>query len=289
MNNLIKMNFYRLIHSTCTWVILALAIFFAVISAALMKSDKELMEAEAYLVETETYTDDDGNVVTDENTEEISLGISVDTPYEHDGFIPSVMDYVASDVTSGMVQLFAMIFTVLFINAEVSSGYIKNIARAKNGKFKPVLAKLMVAIIYTVFLNLAYIGASLISVKLIIGPEKWGLGKEAAIFMAGLILIQMAISSFIGLITVISKSSVIGITVGCFELCGVTYVLAGLINKVIDSSRIDISRYMITPNINSLSLSMGSDDIIRVLAVETVWILVCVMTSVILTQKRDIV
>ena len=289
MNNLIKMNFYRLIHSTCTWMILVLAILFAVISAALMKSDKELMEAEEYLVETETYTDDDGNVVTDENTAEISLGIYVDTPYEHDGFIPSVMDYVASDVTSGMVQLFAMIFTVLFINAEVSSGYIKNIARAKNGKFKPVLAKLMVAIIYTIFLNLAYIGASLISVKLMIGPEKWGLDKEAAIFMAGLILIQMAISSFIGLITVISKSSVIGITVGCFELCGVTYILAGLINKVIDSSRIDISRYMITPNLNSLSLSMGSDDIIRVLAVEAVWILICVITSIILTQKRDTV
>ena len=148
MLNMIKMDVYRMFRTKSMYVIWIILMASALLTSFLSKIDYDAVNKEweqQQAVERQADTDgqtvdvvnaqdieeqqaDDSNKeqLSQQNTDNVNLGMSVELPTEP-GKKVTVMDVFFSNAQGKFYALFLVIFAVMFATADIKSGYIKNI------------------------------------------------------------------------------------------------------------------------------------------------------------------
>lgn len=284
MIKLIKMNLYRVFHSKSTWIMLLVVIGFALFSGYMEKEDFN-MQKEAY--EKGEYQE------SEEEEEQVEMGISVSTPFNEkwvDGSKVRVLEFICADISSGIMLIMVTIFAVLFVHAEDSSGFVKNIAGQVKRRWMLYLSKTIIVMAFTFFSLLLYsfiqgivLMATLDNVAL--GTEIFG---DTVKFVLAQWFMYSAFASGLILAVTVIRSTAISITWGELSALGFGSIIAGFINKLIDNKDFNISDYFLTDNIKALSWDSAQSDFIDALVLALIFFAVYNLIGMIWVNKRDV-
>lgn len=277
MLNLIKMNLYRMLHTTNIYILLIISFLFALLTVSMIDSYNDFQVAAEQM---ESETDDNVN---------ITFGISSNVPINDDGTIPSFLEYYIADVASGIALLFLIIGSVLFVNREAKSGFVKNIVTQTEHRVNIYISKLITLIIYIVVSLLLYGLAEYIMLMIYYkGDMIFGLAvfDDFIIRFMLFILLYAAFISGTTMLTTITKSTTLGITIGMLTLMGGTSMIYTFISEKID---LNISKYTITDSIKNLSMMTSSDDMLKIFILGIGYAIVYNLIAMIYFTKKDVV
>lgn len=279
MIRLIKMNFYRMIHSKYSYVILlSLVAFISFVAIVTKVEEKAEQSAQGVSTEVENTGDDDLN------TAEPDVGIQVQSMDIEK--TPTIMDYAVGNLQGGLILVFLTIFITIFVHAEEGSGFVKNIARQSKHKRSIIISKLPAIIAYTIVVLLVYIAITIILMKMLNPDYPLGFSVELLGFIGGETLLAISFASLISFLTTIMRSTALGMTVGMLLATGMGTLITNGIEILIDNA-IDVDQYTIIGNIMMLPFEIVTEDYVRAILVGVVWFIVWNVLSVIVVEKRD--
>lgn len=270
MIKLTKMNFYRMIHSRYTYVILMSIVAMITFANIVTKFDGT--------------RDEDTKVSQEANEQDADVGVTVNSV--DDNTDPVIMDYVIFDIKKGLLLIFTTIFVTIFVHAEEGSEFIKNIARQSKHKRSCVLAKLPAVVLYTAAVIILYVGMTILIAKILNPSYPIGMKPDLVGYLGTQILLATAFSALISSLTVIVRNKVLGIVVGMLLAMGFGSLITNALGLITDHV-IDFDKYTIIGNINRLPFDIVNEDYIRAIIVAVVWFVIWTVLSVIVVEKRD--
>lgn len=282
MFNLCKMNCYRMARSKSTWVILISAMCFAAFSIFMGMIDLESLAEEEHPEEI-------SKLESMIDNSDVKFGINVRPPVAEDGGTPSLMEFVAADEQSGVLLLFLTVFVALFIHSEYSSGFVKNISRQKRHPSMTAVSAFSVIPVYSVLLMLGYALVQMILAKMLYPDAALGLTGGAVGYMAVQFVLMCAFGSGVAFVTLAVRNCAFGIVAGMLTACGMGYLFSGLVNLLLRALKFDLNRFLVIGSINSLTLKSGTGELLSCAAVGLAWIVVWILLSGMVTEKRDVV
>lgn len=284
MIKLIKMNLYRVFHSKSTWIMLLVTIGFALFSGYMEKEDYN-MQKEAY--EKGEYQE------SEEEGEQVEMGISVKTPFNEkwvEGSEVRVLEFICADISSGIMLIMVTIFAVLFVHAEDSSGFVKNIAGQVKRRWILYLSKTIIVMAFTLFLLVLY--SIVQAIVLMATLDNAALGMEifsdAVKFLLAQWFMYSAFASGLILAVTVIRSTAISITWGELSALGFGTIIAGFVNRLVDKKGFDISNYFLTDNIRALLWDSTQSDFIDALVLALIFFAVYNLIGMIWVNKRDV-
>lgn len=300
MLNLIRMNGYRARHMTCMYVLGIIICLFAIFSIATISTTSgEIKDGEFVPYETpaeameagynEAKAEAEGTAEDSDNDVTIQLGLISEQPIRADGTITSYLAYIYEDITSGIMLIFMTIAVVLFFNREQNSGFIKNIASKSTSRVNIYFSKFIVMALYTLVSLLLLAVAEYIALLVYYkGDVKFGVDVIGDFLpkMGIIFLLHLAFISGVVMVTTLSKSSTLGITIGMLANTGFSTFIVMPIKAWFD---IDISKYLVTPNIAKLNLNSTGDVITDTFLVGIIWLIVYNIIGCAYFAKKDIV
>ena len=149
MLNMIRMEVFRMFKTKSMyiiWVVMAVCVLFANSLSAEEIQDYSMEEKQ------EMY-----EAAMSDEEEEVMFGMYVTLPTKP-GEEVSVFDGFYANVKGKFIALFMVIFTVLYATADITSGYVKNIAGQVRNRGNLILAKAVALILYTVLTMLLFTG-----------------------------------------------------------------------------------------------------------------------------------
>ncbi|MDE6232704.1 MAG: ABC transporter permease [Lachnospiraceae bacterium] len=279
MIRLIKMNIYRALHSKSTWILLIVTMAFGLFAAYMEKTDLDMMKDSYDMINNAAEQDEE------------PMGITVQTPDIHeDGTEPYILEYVCADIGSCILCISVTIFAVIFVNAEYSSGFVKNIAGQVKRRWGLYASKMVVIMIFTMLFMIVYAAAQIIALSIFLENPDFGvnmIGNTIKYALAEWCLYSAFASGLVLAVTVLNNTP-IGIIWGLLSSMGFGTIVGGFINKVVDIDDFNICKYFVTENIKSLvrtgTASEYADALILALAFFTVYNLLGIMW----VNKKDI-
>lgn len=280
MFNLLKMDMYRLLHSTVTWITISFAIIMAIFSVAMTDMDIQASQ-------------ENPPAAIEEMTAEQQVGITVTGNPEWASGKMELGDIISMEVQSGLITILCVIFAALFVNAEQKNGYIKNIGGQFPKRWKLIASKFLAVAVQTFVLLLVFA-----AVTAAVSFLFWGNQVYVASF--GILLKALGIQYLlhIGLVTVImflsilTRSTAFSATAGILICSGLTAFLYSGINQMISNVKpmwdFDINNYALESNIRSVGVDTISDVMLRSAIVGIVFVIVFIVFSMITVQKRDV-
>lgn len=319
MLNLIRMNLYRMTKTKSLYILLICSLSFCLLSCYMDEVDYiAIQKEETETITEETSSEDKKTDSTSENTsledegaesindnkgtdgitiekvdeidpEEGSFGIAVQTPDKTDGKNPVFLEYFHAHLASGMLLLFLIIGSALYVNGESKCGFIKNIAGQTRHKSYIYIAKIFALAIYAAFSMLAYELVHYIGLKLFL-PYKLSFGTEYLDQSTKLLLVTfllyMAFISAIALLVTLSHSTSLGITVGILVDCGFLLLFIPYLEKLF---HVKIMKYLITTNMQQLLLDASSKCIQQCVYVGGMFLLIYLLCGTVYFTKKDVV
>ncbi len=285
MFNLIKMDFYRMLHSVSTWVILAITVVLAVFAVSMTETDIQAMTEDPQYA-NEQQGEVDGN-------EDRMIGISTTAnPEWVDGDIEAG-ELISTQVSSGLLVLLCVIFTAMFASAEQKNGYVKNIAGQLPNRGMLALSKLAVLAV-----QLCFLLAVFALVTALTGALLWGgrfyLGSVFSLlrFLGVQYLLHLGFASVILFLSILSRSSAFSMVVGLLAGMGTLVPIYSMVNKLVydiqPDWKFDISKFTLDGNVLMASIGAAPGTMVRAAVVGGVFLAVCALLSMAVMQKRDI-
>lgn len=283
MLNLIKMELYRLFHSTSTWIL-----FFFTISAAVFTVVMTKIDVSGMASRTGTGAEQAGEQEID-----FAFGIYTETKEEWADGEVLFSELLGSELASGMFLILVTIFVSVFVHAEQKNGYLKNIAGQLPGRWLLALSKLAALLVWGVCMF------SLLSVAMAVaGRVCFGralildsVGKLFAV-LGGQFLLHMAFAVLLMFLCTLSGSAALSITVGLLISCKVTALLYSLTDRMMKSvfgrETFDSGRYAIEMNIAKYMYAAEREEIVPMLLSAGVILTAAVCLTAVVLQKRDV-
>lgn len=296
MLNLIRMNLYRMIKTKSLYILLLCSVSFCLLSCYMDRYDYiEIQKEETETIAEETLSEDETTTgITFEKADEIdpesgSFGIAVQTPDKTDGKNPVFLEYFHAYLASGMLLLFLIIGSALYVNGESKCGFIKNIAGQTRHKSYIYIAKIIAMAIYAAFFILLYGLLHYIGLKLFL-PYQLSFGKEHLAQSAKLLLVTfllyMAFVSAIALLVTLTRSTSAGITIGLLVNMGFLALFIPYLEKLF---HVKIQKYLITTNMQQLLLGASSKCIQQSIYVGGIFLLIYLLCGTVYFTKKDVV
>lgn len=296
MLNLIRMNLYRMVKTKSLWVVLFCMGMFCVFSCSMSKMDLEEKEKAA-----DTINAGNGNADTEslmgfykgEDDEEVDtvFGISVNVPEKKNGETPAFLEFYNSDLASGIVLVFLTIGCAMYFNGEVKSGFLKNIAGQTRHKSSIFLSKVFANMIYILLALLFYGIVQYICLKFLLADQfmlRFGKEylKETGLLVLSIYLLHLAFSGGIALVTVVFRSTAVGITVGMLSAFGLMNSFVPYIEKSMD---IKLLKYMVTTNVHQMLIGTAEKDVMFAISVGILYSVLYYLLGTIYFTKKDVV
>ena len=219
-----------------------------------------------------------------------NLGMDVILPTKP-GADVSVFDGFYANVKGKFIALFMVIFTVLYATADITSGYVKNIAGQVRNRGNLIFAKAAAFLLYVVLTMLLFIGVQMLSNaisyrKLVIGP-----GKEFFQYAAMQTLLHFALVMVIMCVAVVLRNNVISMMISVCVCMNVLIMLYGVVDQAVEKLGIHdfhmmdytVSGKIVTLGMNAAPKTMGMAALVGI-----VFIVVMLTISMTVFQKRDI-
>lgn len=281
MLNMIRMEVFRMFKTKSQYVIWMVMIACVFLTNSL--SAEEIltfsMEEKQEMYEAAMDGEESGN-----------LGMDVTLPTKP-GADVSVFDGFYANVKGKFIALFMVIFTVLYATADITSGYVKNIAGQVRNRGNLIFAKAAALLLYVVLTMLLFIGVQTLSnaisyQKLVMGP-----GKEFFQYAAMQTLLHFALVMVIMCVAVVLRNNVISMMISVCVCMNILIMLYGVVDQAVEKLGIHdfhMIDYTVSGKIVNLGMNAAPKAMGMAALVGIVFIVVMLAISMTVFQKRDI-
>ena len=264
MTNLIKSEFYRMIKSKSTYVIL---IIFSLLTLVNPLTFKAVFSAKSG------------------HSGAISDGTSV--------YNTTILNFVEENLSGGVLLLMAVIFMVIYYNAEINHGYIKSILSYVGRRKNLAIANFIVAEITLLAMFILNVAVTSIGSIILLNDIKFGDFSEFLPWCLIQFLFHSAINALMMLLTYLTRSTALSMTVGICIASGIPNLIYTLITMLgirylNFPDTFSLSDYSVSQNIMSLELDASGNELIRPILVGVITLASAFILSCIVIKKKDI-
>ena len=283
MLNMIRMELYRMFKTKSLyviWLVLAAGILFTTgLSADEMKT--YTMEEKQEMYEYAT---------GQQKSDTVNLGMDVTVPTKP-GDTVSVFDLFYGNIKGKFLALFMVIFAVLYSTADMTSGFIKNIAGQVRDRRGLVFAKGVSLFVYTVLTMLIFTGIQTISNALFLDELVFGPVKEFLQYAGIQTLLHFALLIIVMCIAIVLRNNVISMMLSVCLCMNVLVIFYSFLDNLIAKARIKnfhVLEYTVTGNISFLETNVTAKMAVTALAVSIAFVIVMIEVCSTVFKKRDI-
>lgn len=283
MLNMIRMELYRMFKTKSLyviWLVLAAGILFTTgLSADEMKT--YTMEEKQEMYEYAT---------GQRESETVNLGMDVTVPTKP-GDTVSVFDLFYGNIKGKFLALFMVIFAVLYSTADMTSGFIKNIAGQVRDRRGLVFAKGVSLFVYTVLTMLIFTGIQTISNALFFDELVFGPVKEFLQYAGIQTLLHFALLIIVMCIAIVLRNNVISMMLSVCLCMNVLVIFYSFLDNLIAKAHIKnfhVLEYTVTGNISFLETNVTAKMAVTALAVSIAFVIVMIEVCSTVFKKRDI-
>ena len=283
MLNMIRMELYRMFKTKSMyviWLVLAVGILFTTgLSADEMKT--YTMEEKQEMYEYAT---------GQRESETVNLGMDVTVPTKP-GDTVSVFDLFYGNIKGKFLALFMVIFAVLYSTADMTSGFVKNIAGQVRDRRRLVFAKGVSLFVYTVLTMLIFTGIQTISNALFFDELVFGPVKEFLQYAGIQTLLHFALLIIVMCIAIVLRNNVISMMLSVCLCMNVLVIFYSFLDYLISKAHIKnfhVLEYTVTGNISFLETNVTAKMAVTALAVSIAFIIVMIEVCSTVFKKRDI-
>ena len=283
MLNMIRMELYRMFKTKSMyviWLVLAVGILFTTgLSADEMKT--YTMEEKQEMYEYAT---------GQRESETVNLGMDVTVPTKP-GDTVSVFDLFYGNIKGKFLALFMVIFAVLYSTADMTSGFIKNIAGQVRDRRGLVFAKGVSLFVYTVLTMLIFTGIQTVSNALFFDEFVFGPVKEFLQYAGIQTLLHFALLIIVMCIAIVLRNNVISMMLSVCLCMNVLVIFYSFLDNLIAKAHIKnfhVLEYTVTGNISFLETNVTAKMAVTALAVSIAFIIVMIEVCSTVFKKRDI-
>lgn len=283
MLNMIRMELYRMFRTKSLyviWMILTAGIIFTTYLGA--------EEWKSYTMEEkqEQYAYATGEL----QEEQVNFGMSVTIPTKP-GADVTVFDLFYANIKGKFIALFMVIFAVLFSTADLTSGFVKNIAGQVRDRRGLIVAKAVSLLVFTVSTIMLFVGIQTISnaiffEKLVLGPWKEFLcyGGIQTLLHFALVMIAMCLA-------IVLRNNVISMVLVVCMCMNALVIFYGFIDKCIANAGVKgfhVINYTISGKILELGMNVQTKAAGSAAIVAIAFLVVTFGICSTVFQKRDI-
>ena len=283
MLNMIRMELYRMFKTKSLyviWLVLAAGILFTTgLSADEMKT--YTMEEKQEMYEYAT---------GQQKSDTVNLGMDVTVPTKP-GDTVSVFDLFYGNIKGKFLALFMVIFAVLYSTADMTSGFIKNIAGQVRDRRGLVFAKGVSLFVYTVLTMLIFTGIQTISNALFFEELVFGPVKEFLQYAGIQTLLHFALLIIVMCIAIVLRNNVISMMLSVCLCMNVLVIFYSFLDNLIAKAHIKnfhVLEYTVTGNISFLETNVTAKMAVTALAVSIAFVIVMIEVCSTVFKKRDI-
>lgn len=283
MLNMIRMELYRMFKTKSLyviWLVLAAGILFTTgLSADEMKT--YTMEEKQEMYEYAT---------GQQKSDTVNLGMDVTVPTKP-GDTVSVFDLFYGNIKGKFLALFMVIFAVLYSTADMTSGFIKNIAGQVRDRRGLVFAKGVSLFVYTVLTMLIFTGIQTISNALFFDELVFGPVKEFLQYAGIQTLLHFALLIIVMCIAIVLRNNVISMMLSVCLCMNVLVIFYSFLDNLIAKAHIKnfhVLEYTVTGNISFLETNVTTKMAVTALAVSIAFVIVMIEVCSTVFKKRDI-
>ena len=283
MLNMIRMELYRMFKTKSLyviWLVLAAGILFTTgLSADEMKT--YTMEEKQEMYEYAT---------GQQKSDTVNLGMDVTVPTKP-GDTVSVFDLFYGNIKGKFLALFMVIFAVLYSTADMTSGFIKNIAGQVRDRRGLVFAKRVSLFVYTVLTMLIFTGIQTISNALFFDELVFGPVKEFLQYAGIQTLLHFALLIIVMCIAIVLRNNVISMMLSVCLCMNVLVIFYSFLDNLIAKAHIKnfhVLEYTVTGNISFLETNVTAKMAVTALAVSIAFVIVMIEVCSTVFKKRDI-
>ena len=283
MLNMIRMELYRMFKTKSLyviWLVLAAGILFTTgLSADEMKT--YTMEEKQEMYEYAT---------GQQKSDTVNLGMDVTVPTKP-GDTVSVFDLFYGNIKGKFLALFMVIFAVLYSTADMTSGFIKNIAGQVRDRRGLVFAKGVSLFVYTVLTMLIFTGIQTISNALFFDELVFGPVKEFLQYAGIQTLLHFALLIIVMCIAIVLRNNVISMMLSVCLCMNVLVIFYSFLDNLIAKAHIKnfhVLEYTVTGNISFLETNVTAKMAATALAVSIAFVIVMIEVCSTVFKKRDI-
>lgn len=283
MLNAIRMEWFRMFRTKSLYVIWISLVAFVFLSTCLLKEESAELQSVPNAQEQEQVN---GQNKPDQ---EVALGISVESPEDDNGSY-TVLNIVSSNLQARVLALFLVIFAVLYVRADSSSGYIKNIAGQIPHRSNLVIAKAVMLFVYTVMSVLLFVAAQAVSCAAVFRYVAWGNVKEMIPFLLCQTLLHFALLVIGMFLVYLMRSSVwsmILMILICANFISLLYVLINMAIYKLGIANFDILNYTVTGKIARIPLEGG--PLTGGFVIGAAFIVILSVFTCVIANRRDVV
>ena len=283
MLNMIRMELYRMFKTKSLyviWLVLAAGILFTTgLSADEMKT--YTMEEKQEMYEYAT---------GQQKSDTVNLGMDVTVPTKP-GDTVSVFDLFYGNIKGKFLALFMVIFAVLYSTADMTSGFIKNIAGQVRDRRRLVFAKGVSLFVYTVLTMLIFTGIQTVSNALFFDEFVFGPVKEFLQYVGIQTLLHFAFLMIVMCIAIVLRNNVISMMLSVCLCMNVLVIFYSFLDNMIAKAHIKnfhVLEYTVTGNISFLETNVTAKMAVTALAVSIAFVIVMIEVCSTVFKKRDI-
>lgn len=283
MLNMIRMELYRMFKTKSLyviWLVLVAGILFSTWMAA------DAMKTSTMGEKQETYEYATGQ----QKGEAVNLGMVVTVPTKP-GDTVSVFDLFYANIKGKFLALFMVIFAVLYSTADMTSGFIKNIAGQVRDRKGLVFAKGVSLFVYTVLTMLIFTGIQTISNALFFDELVFGPVKEFLQYAGIQTLLHFALLIIVMCIAIVLHNNVISMMLSVCLCMNVLVIFYSFLDNLIAKAHIKnfhVLEYTVTGNISFLETNVTAKMAVTALAVSIAFVIVMIEVCSTVFKKRDI-
>lgn len=283
MLNMIRMELYRMFKTKSLyviWLVLAAGILFTTgLAADEMKT--YTMEEKQEMYEYAT---------GQQKSDTVNLGMDVTVPTKP-GDTVSVFDLFYGNIKGKFLALFMVIFAVLYSTADMTSGFVKNIAGQVRDRRRLVFAKGVSLFVYTVLTMLIFTGIQTVSNALFFDEFVFGPVKEFLQYAGIQTLLHFAFLMIVMCIAIVLRNNVISMMLSVCLCMNVLVIFYSFLDNLIAKAHIKnfhVLEYTVTGNISFLETNVTAKMAVTALAVSIAFVIVMIEVCSTVFKKRDI-
>ena len=223
-------------------------------------------------------------------SETVNLGMDVTVPTKP-GDTVSVFDLFYGNIKGKFLALFMVIFAVLYSTADMTSGFVKNIAGQVRDRRRLVFAKGVSLFVYTVLTMLIFTGIQTISNALFFDELVFGPVKEFLQYAGIQTLLHFALLIIVMCIAIVLRNNVISMMLSVCLCMNVLVIFYSFLDNLIAKAHIKnfhVLEYTVTGNISFLETNVTAKMAVTALAVSIAFIIVMIEVCSTVFKKRDI-
>lgn len=228
MFNSIKMDLYRMVRTRSFYGVLfamIVIVAFTTYLEVVTSNEEEFSEAREMAAEESA---------RNQEAETINFGMSVSIATQPGEKI-SVYDMFYANTQAKFTAVFLVIFTVIFTMADITSGYVKNIAGQVKNRYFLIVSKACSVFLYTLLVLGVFVFWQAVCNRIFMGYLLWGNKKQFLFYFLTQSLLHFAFAMVCMMIAVAIKNQVVSMTISICLCMNLMTIIYGAVDKMVQN------------------------------------------------------